>query len=86
MKAKEMFKALGFKKYLNKYDKQAKKDYGYEVFFRYKNDMVEIAFDCLDMSYAVYGKIFGRGITVGITMELHKAINQQCKELEWLGE
>ena len=86
MTAQEMFEELGFKKYLNKYDKEYKKEYGYEVFFRYKNDMTEIAFDCLDMDYAVYGTIMGRGITVGITMELHKAINQQCKELGWLDE
>lgn len=84
--ADEMFEALGFKKYLNKYDKERKKEYGYEVFFRYKKDMIEIAFDCLDMSYAVYGTIIGRGITVEITMELHKAINQKCKELGWLDE
>ena len=86
MTAKEMFEALGYKKYLNKYDKEQKKYYGYEVFFRYKKDFIEISFDCLDMDYSVYGIMFGGSMAVSIDMELHKAINQQCKELKWFDE
>ena len=84
MTAKEMFEALGYKKYLNKYDKQHKKEYGYEVYFRYKSDYIEVLFDCIDRDYSIWGNMFDRKMIPTISVELHKAINQQCKELGWL--
>ena len=84
MTAKEMFKELGYKKYLNKYDRQAKKDWGCEVFFRYRKNNFEVAFDCLDMDYCVYARMLGMRMDASVGIELHKAIHKQIEELGWL--
>ena len=85
MKAEQLFKQIGFKKYKNKYDKQAEKEWGIkDVFFRYKSKQVEVSFDCLDEDYCVYGT--GLCLNVAIDVELHNAITKQIEELGWNNE
>lgn len=81
MTAKEMFEELGYKKYLNKYDKQAKKEWGFQVYFRYKYRHTEVLFDCLDEDISVYNTVFGK--PTGISVALLQAINKQVEELGW---
>ena len=86
MNAQEMFESMGFKKYLNEFDELYKEEYGYEVTFRYKRKAIEIKFNGFNHGYVALLVTDHGSSPILISKKLHKAINQQCKELGWLDE
>ena len=84
MSAKEMFKELGYKKYLDKRDKRINKYAGYEAIFRYRSNNSEVTFNGLDRYYTVHADIFDIRMDVCINTKLHMAIHKQIEELGWL--
>ena len=78
MKAEEMFKELGFKKEIDclgivRYDKPTN-----------DTDKEIIVFYSDEMEYSAHFVYKSKGMMpLDITKDLHKAINQQLKELGW---
>ena len=68
--ADEMFEALGFKKYLNKYDNE-------HIWYRNSRTKSEIVFNLTFKSISN---------DYAIQLNELKAINQKCKEMGWLDE
>lgn len=81
MTAKEMFKVLGWK--LGKL-KDDEKDY--IVYYQKKDGSAEYDLDFYleDKSYYSYGYAKGYNINCPLSVDEHKAIHQQMKELGWI--
>ena len=77
MKAKEMFKKLGYKQKLQYEDDDL-------IAIRYKNKYnIEIIFDLWDCDFVKFGKIWENIGNSSINMEELQAINKQVEELGW---
>ena len=75
MTAREMFESLGYK-----YSRNYIEYYGDEVIEYYKKEDVKFVF--LMKEHEFYGEYYEE--PKNITVDELKAINQQCKELNWL--